>query len=165
MYLIGETLYNLDYDFCENIDFSFIEDYEPNFKKYKKSLTTYATKNDITLFPMSSYEDINNGENDDVYIKLCHFIDTYFTTKLQFYTQPYTEEYCNNEPVLLGIICANESEITEIKENFDMETYNKILSLLNIDTTHNNISVYDLDKLYDDSDYDGDCDDSDSDCN
>jgi hypothetical protein len=36
MYLVGIEIDNFDYDFCERIDLSFIEKYEPDFKKYKK---------------------------------------------------------------------------------------------------------------------------------
>jgi hypothetical protein len=139
MFILGTEIGSFDYDFCENIDLSFIKNYEPKFEKYLTSLNDYT---DYDFAEMEDYDDINNGENFDIYYKLSHFIDTYFDTPLSFYTEVITENLYHNEPLYLGITTESKNikHIKELKKNYDMVSYNDILNLLDID--NNEISIY-----------------------
>lgn len=139
MYILGTEIGSFNYDFCENIDLSFIKNYEPNFKKYLKSLNAYV---DYEFAKMKNYDDINNGENYDFYYKLVHFIDTYFDTSLSFYTEEITKNLYDDEPLYLGIVTEskNAKHIKELKKTYDIKTYNEILNLLDIDNKE--IAIY-----------------------
>lgn len=139
MYILGTEIGSFDYNFCENIDLSFIKNYEPKFEKYLTSLNDYA---DYDFAEMEDYDDINNGENVDIYYKLSHFINTYFDTPLSFYTEAITENLYHDEPLYLGIgtESKNIKHIKELKKNYDMASYKDILNLLDID--NNEIVIY-----------------------
>jgi hypothetical protein len=142
VYIVGVEIGSFDYDFCENIDLSFVENYEPNFKKYYKSLKNY---DDYEFTKMTDYSDINDCENEEIFYKLKHFIETYFETELSFYTEPLSEKLYDSEPLYLGVLTdsKNKKNIEEIKKDYDMETLNKILNLLELEN-HNELCVYKL---------------------
>ena len=66
VYILGVEIGSFDYDFCENIDLSFIEDYERNFKKYYKSLKNCEN---YDFSNMTDFSAINNGENEEIFYK------------------------------------------------------------------------------------------------
>jgi hypothetical protein len=119
-------------------------------KNTKKSLKNYKDKDDedyinFKYLDFNDYDDINCGENDVIYYKLNHFIDTYFDTDLSFYTEPISCKLYDNEPLYLGVFTYDNSvkNIKKIKKNYDMETFKTILELLNIDEYE--LNVYELD--------------------
>ena len=146
MYLVGIEIGNFDYYFCENIDLSFIQKYEPDFDKYKESLLNFKNTEGVNYFNCDSdcmdldsldledYDDINCGENNVIYYKLVHFIETYFNTNLCIYTDPITDDLCDNEPLYLGVLTDDNSvkNINKIKKSYDMDTFNEMVELMNL---------------------------------
>ena len=149
MYLIGSEIANFDCYFCEKIDLSFIQKYEPDFNKYKNSLLNFKNTEgenfddcDLEGLDLKSYDDINCGENNVIFYKLLHFIETYFDTNLCFYADPFTDDLCDNESLYLGILTYDNSasNINKIKKSYDKITFNKIMELL--DMSKQKIKVY-----------------------
>ena len=151
MYLVGIEICNFDYYFCENIDLSFIQKYEPDFEKYKESLLNFKNTNegkhyncDLDCFDLEDYDDINCGENNVIFYKLVHFIETYFNTNLCIYTDPITDDLCDNESLYLGVLTDDNSvkNINKIKKSYNMDTFNEIVELMEL--TNTKIKVYEV---------------------
>lgn len=149
MYLVGIEIGNFDYYFCENIDLSFIQKYEPEFDKYKESLLNFKNTDegkhydyDFDCLDFDDFDDINFGENNVIFYKLVHFIETYFKTDLCIYTDPITDDLCDNEPLYLGVLTDDNSvkNINKIKKSYDMDTFNEIVELMELINTK--IKVY-----------------------
>lgn len=148
MYLVGAEIGNFDYYFCENIDLSFIEKYEPNFNKYKESFFEFQNIDELSKYEyidFEDYSDINCGENDIIFDKLVHFINTYFDTNLNFYTDPMSDDLCDDEPLYLGVLTEDNtiSNINKIIKTYDKKIFYKITKLLDMEKQE--ISVYELD--------------------
>ena len=149
MYLVGIEIGNFDYNFCENIDLSFIQKYEPDFEKYKESLLNFKNMDegkhydcDLDCLDLEGFDDINCGENNVIFYKLVHFIETYFKTDLCIHTEPITDDLCDNEPLYLGVLTDDNSvkNINKIKKSYDMDTFNEIVKLMEL--TNKKIKVY-----------------------
>jgi hypothetical protein len=132
-YVVGIHIDDFVYDFCENYDLSFLDEYVDDTNEYEKSLAKFAkTKRGKKIGHIGYFSDFNDGENDEMYFRLLHFIKTFMKTNLCFYTENSHGNFYNGEPLYLGILTDNNSKknVNEIIKSFDFETYNKVLDFL-----------------------------------